>query len=149
LGPSRSLGLTGTSLAVVLALIASSVVVAREPAADTQRGFRVLEGRAAAAFRLPADVRLVGTWHDALHGLTFERYQQYHQPFNAHVQGAQLTIVRRGAGTVLVVGAHYPSLAPGNRLLIDGNQAIGRALASHAVLGALPAPLRETLQSRS
>ena len=74
-----------------------------------------------------------------LHGLTFERYQQFKQPFHAHVEGAQLTVVRRAGAQVLVIGAHYPSLVSTNRLLVDGNQAIERA---HARAGAFTASRR-------
>ncbi len=56
-------------------------------------------------------MRLVRTWRDARHNLTFSRYQQYKQPFDALVDGAQLTIVKRGNDTVLVTGVHYVSLA--------------------------------------
>ena len=106
-------------------------------------------GRAAAASGCLPTFELVGTWHDALHGLTYERYQQFKQPFNAHVEGAQLTVVRRGGEQVLVIGAHYPSLAPTNRLLIDGNQAIERCAPGRRVSSASRRLRRSGLQNRT
>ncbi len=53
----RSLVPTVLVSVVVLVLMASSVVVARQPDIVSASGFRVLTGRAAASFTLPADVR--------------------------------------------------------------------------------------------
>ena len=138
-------------MALALVMLASTVAVAREPgtsAGTGQGGFRVLSGGASRDYRLPSDVREVRTWRDAAHGLTYTRYQQYASG-NVPVDGAQLTIVQRGRATVLVAGAHYPSVVPTNRLVIDSAGAIARAVAAPAVEGApplrdVPAPVLES-----
>lgn len=126
--------------------MSSSAAVGQSAAALS--GFRVLRGPDAAVFRVPADVRLVSAWRDELHGITYERYQQFKQPFGAHVEGAQLTVVSRAREQVLVIGAHYPSLVPTNRLLLDADQAIERARAA-GVVPALPEAARAALQNRA
>lgn len=130
-------------------LASASVVAAPGPTQASQSGFRVLSGREAANFRVPADARLVRTWRDERSGLTYERFQQYAQPFGALVQGAQLTVVRRAGGTALVIGAHYPSVGVSNRLLLDGARAIGRALVNRTLLGDLPEAVRANLVNRT
>src|SRR5688572_2975187 len=137
------------TLAVLLVMVASSFVAAAEPATGTVSGYRVLKGAAAEKFRVPADMRQVRTWRDSAHDLTYTRYQQYTQPFNALVDGAQLTVVRRGSKAVLVIGAHYPSTGARNRFAVDGPGAIGRAVSSEAVLGNLPSTVRGSLAHRT
>ena len=149
LRPRLSLGLTGIIIAVVLAVISGAVAAAANPDADVSSGFRVLRGREAASFRVPNDVRLVFTWTDSAHGLTYERYQQFVQPFGAIVDGGQLTVVRRGQAVEAVIGAHFTGLAPSNRLLVDSREAIGRAMASRALPNAIPERVRTMLQSRT
>ncbi|MGI8928169.1 MAG: M4 family metallopeptidase [Candidatus Limnocylindrales bacterium] len=134
---------------MVLCVLATTSVAAAGPPAAAQAGFRVLEGNQAAAFRLPADVRLVRTWRDERRGLTYERYQQYVQPFSALVEGSQLTVVRRGANAELVVGAHYPAVGIRNRLLVDGKAAIGRAVADRTLLHEGARPPAAGLQHRT
>ncbi len=145
----RRLFPTVISFAVALCLLGGTSVVAAGPRQAAQSGFRVLTGRAAAAFRLPADLRLVRTWRDERNGLMYERYQQHAQTFGALVEGAQLTVVRRAGSVALVIGAHYPSVAVSNRLLLDGPRAIGRALLNRTLLGNLAEPVRAALTSRT
>jgi bacillolysin len=147
---SRRLVPTVISFAVALVLVASSVAAAREPStgiAATGNGSLALQGRAAAVFGIPSDVHLVYTWRDAAHGLTYERYQQFAAPYNAHVVGGQLTVVRRAGNMVLVTGAHFPTVRVTNRLLIDGKAAIARAVASRTTLADTPSSTGATLQS--
>ena len=97
-------------------MLASSVAFAQPSSATGSGtvagsgGYGALSGTDAAGFRVPADVRLVRTWKDAKHNLTYRRYQQYVQPQGAPVDGAQLTVVKRGGTTVLVIGGYYPDL---------------------------------------
>jgi bacillolysin len=137
--------------AVVLALVASTTALAQGPAASGPQsgtsGFRTLTGPAAANFRVPADVTLIRTWHDARHDLTYRRYQQFVQPFNALVDGAQLTVAERGGASVLVIGAHYPSAAATNRLLVTGKQAVDRVSVSRSLLEEVPSSAKPLLVS--
>ncbi len=124
-------------------------MAAREPASVTTSGFRVVSGRAAHAFVLPKDVRLVRTWRDGGRDLIYSRYQQYARPLNVLVEGGQLTVVRRGARIELVIGAHYPSVEISNRLLVDGARAAVRALGNRTLFGNVPQVVRNAIVSRT
>ena len=124
-------------VATVFAL--SGAVPASSVAADTPpSGHILLTGRAAAQFTLPADVRQTSSWHDSRFGLDYARYQQFAAPLRTYVEGAQLTIVRRGDEQVLVIGAHHPGLRVDRAPLIDGAAAIDRAAADALRSEALP-----------
>ena len=117
----------------VLAQPASKQAAAPAPVASLG-GFGALNGVAAAAFRVPSDVKLVRTWRDAKRNLTYSRYQQYVQPQNAAVDGAQLTVVKRGSAVVLVIGGYYPNLRVTNRVLVSGTQAVAVAASDKKLL---------------
>ena len=76
-------------------------------------GFFALSGADAAAFDIPADVKLVS--QSETHGLSVTRYQQKLGP--ADVLGGQLTVYHDDDGTAVnVIGAHYSQLTPTNRV---------------------------------
>jgi Zn-dependent metalloprotease len=66
--------------------------------------------------------------------LSYTRYQQYVQPQGAAVDGAQLTVVKRGSTTVLVIGGYYPSARATNRLVVGGPEAVALAAADKKLL---------------
>ena len=135
-----------------LALLAGSAFVAPTAAAGEPSGYRLQQGSDLDGFTVPADIRLVWSWPDSLTGLTFERYQQYAAPLNVLVEGAQLTVVRRGQKAVLVVGNHYPGLRVTQQPALRPLQAISIAAAhADAIPEAVIPPggeLRHTTQLR-
>jgi Zn-dependent metalloprotease len=87
-------------------------------AGSTPGGFLALSGAEARAYVVPPDMRLDKTAPLANQNLTQERYQQYLG--NAKVLGGQITVYRDGSGAIiLLVGSHYPAIAPANRLLLS------------------------------
>ncbi len=94
-------------LVMVLGAAMAAPVLAAD---DAPSGYRILRGAALEGFRLPADVRLISSRTDRAAGLTFERYQQFAAPLGVHVEGAQLSVVRRANKVVLVMGKHFPGL---------------------------------------
>lgn len=104
--------LTTSSLVLALALaLAGFVVPSAITATDSAgSGHLHLTGDAAAAFVVPRDVSAVASWTDQAHDLEYTRYQQFARPFGVHVDGAQLTVVKRGARQVLVIGSHFAGL---------------------------------------
>jgi bacillolysin len=103
--------LTTLSLVMALCLALAGLAVPAIAATDpTSSGHLNLTGDAAAAFVLPRDVTAVSSWTDAAHGLKYTRYQQFARPFGVHVDGAQLTVVKRGGRQVLVIGSHHAGL---------------------------------------
>jgi bacillolysin len=141
----------GTAVVVALTVMASlfadaSVAAAASPEPN---GYRVTSGPEAAAFALPADVRLISTWTDAQTGLTYSRYQQYAAPLKVFVDGGQITVVRRGERQLLVIGKHYPALRVANAPALTPAQAISKLAASApASLGASRAALTYTTDLR-
>ena len=115
------------SLATVFALAALLLPSSATLAADEMVGWRVLTGRAAADFQVPSDVHPTRTWRDPRSGLESTRYQQLAAPLGTHVEGAQLTIVHRGARQVLVIGDYYPGVRARNRVALSPTQAIEQA----------------------
>ena len=98
-------------LGVIAALLGGATSAAPVAAADDAPwGYRVQRGTELRGFRLPADVRLIGSRTDPRTGLVFERYQQFAVPLGVHVDGAQLAVVRRNGEPVLAIGNHYPGL---------------------------------------
>ena len=136
-------------VAVVLALVGSLLTAVPAAAAAPPSGHRVLTGRDAANFRIPADVRLITSWRDARRGLTFDRYQQVAAPFGAHVKGSQLTVVSHGERQVLVIGAHYPGQRADLLPLLQPAGAVGRALADRQLLRDVPDDLVAGLRHRT
>ena len=135
--------------ALALAFLATTAIAGAAVAAGPlqNQGFRVLTGADVAAFALPADVRQVWTWREPGSGLDFTRYQQFAAPLNVHVEGAQLTVVRRGEKTMLVIGAHFPGLKVAQAPALSAGAAAGRAATDRALLG--PAALaRSALLTR-
>ena len=107
------------ALAMVFAL-AFSVSPVFGGSGDGAGGFRALSGGEAAGFSVPDDTELVRTFDLASYGLTYERYQQYYGEARAQVLGGQLTLYRDGSGAVtLVIGAHYPDIAPTNSVSLS------------------------------
>lgn len=117
--------------ALVLALLFDGVPAVSAAQAGQPSGFRALAEGRAAAFQLPADVRLVGQWQIDGRGpgdrLTARRYQQFAARSGATVDGAQLTVVVRDGKSLLVVGAHYPRSLATNRVVLSAAEAVARA----------------------
>ena len=87
-------------------------------------GFRALSSAEAAFFVLPDDMDLVTSTRLGRYGLTYERYQQVFG--SAKVLGGQLTLYRDDSGAVTtVIGAHYPNIAPTNRVRLTPAAARG------------------------
>jgi Zn-dependent metalloprotease len=123
------------ALLIALVVMIAPTMAADSQAAQSQDGFRALDGEAARAFRVPADVRVVdqrsyeGTAlaSGALH---VNRYQQYLG--EAQVFGGQLTTLNNADGeTLAVVGGHFDNLAPQNHVAISANDA--RLVASEQI----------------
>lgn len=120
----RPMWVTLLTSTLVLHAVMTGASTAQEP--PPPNGFRALSGAEAASFPLPADVRLVRAIQLSAYGLTLERYQQYVGA--AEVLDGQLTLYRNAAGTVVnVIGAHYPSIAPANRVALAPTDAAERA----------------------
>jgi thermolysin len=117
------------------------------PAALAQNGstpdFHALSGPAAAHFALPNDVSLVQTVSLPAHGLSYERYQQYIGSANAAVLGGQLTVYRDDSGaTTAVIGRHFSSIQPTNRVNVTAATARERAAQDIGRAGIRSAQLR-------
>jgi Zn-dependent metalloprotease len=114
-------------LVVVVAVGVAAVGAAGAPGsrgASPSADFRAVSGESAASFSLPADVRLVKRLELTRYGLTYERYQQQFGPAKADVDGGQLTLYRDATGRVrLVLGAHYPSITPTNKVSVNAAEA--------------------------
>ncbi len=85
-------------------------------------GSFTLDGAAAAAYELPDDVERVWstTYAD---GTTQTRYQQVVE--GAEVLGGQVTLLEDASGrTTTVIGAHFASLAPANRVTLAPAEAV-------------------------
>ena len=112
----RELVLVALMTLLVLGLQSVSgapVAAAAEVRGDS--GFRALSGRDVGNFVLPRDMKLVKSFDLPAYGLTYERYQQIFGPARAQVLGGQLTVYKSDSGAVeLVLGAHYPDIAPRN-----------------------------------
>ena len=80
---------------------------------SAQSSFIALSGAEAQAFAPPVDVQLVTSLGLDGYGLTYERYQQFFGA--AQVLGGQFSVYRDSAGNgAMVIGAHYPDIAPTN-----------------------------------
>ncbi len=145
----RSVARALPALAMVLALAGTLVTVAPVAAAQQPSGQLLLTGRAAADFRIPSDVRLVGSRDDQRHGLTYDRYQQYAARYPAQVEGAQLTVVRRGQTQVLVSGAHYSNMVIAGGSLIGVARAIGLVAAGSRLTESVPREVVGRLRRRA
>ena len=118
------------AVAVALVVLLGSAIATPILAANPEpSGYRVQRGAQLDGFRVPVDVRLVSSRTDRSSGLTFERYQQFAAPLDVQVDGAQLSVVRRGDKVVLVIGKHYPDL----RAIVRPSVATLRAAAAAAV----------------
>ncbi|MEP7159295.1 MAG: M4 family metallopeptidase [Chloroflexota bacterium] len=104
--------LTTSSLVLALSFaLAGFVVPSAVAATDSAGSGRLhLTGDAAAAFVVPRDVTIASSWSDSTHDLVYTRYQQFARPFGVHVDGAQLTVVKRDGRQVLVIGSYYAAL---------------------------------------
>lgn len=103
-----ALGLTCTATTVAV----SGSSAAPDPATPAQSGSFALAGDAAAAYRLPADLREVRSLPIA-GGRTQVRYQQYVD--GAAVAGSQVTVIRSASGRAeTVIGAHVPGIRAKN-----------------------------------
>ena len=108
------------TVVVVLSVGAAAAAAPGAPTGAPPSGFRALSGPAVAGFSLPADVELAKRLQLTPYGLTYERYQQHFGPARARVDGGQLTVYRDGSGRIRsVIGAHYPSIAPTNRVNVN------------------------------
>lgn len=134
---------------MALALAGASLTVAPVAAVQQASGGLLLTGRAAADFRIPADVRLTGSRSDRRHGLNNDRYQQYASGPEALVEGAQLTVVRRGQEQVLVIGAHYANLATAGGPLIGAAGAIARVASGARLTESVPREVIGLLRRRT
>ena len=121
-----------TAVVVTLTFVGAAFVAAPVAAAGGPSGYRAISGPTAAGFAIPGDVSLVRTWLDPATGLDFERYQQYAAPLGVFVNGAQLTVVRRGTQPVLVIGNYFPDLRVTRAPALSPAQAISIASADRA-----------------
>lgn len=105
-------------------------------AADGPRAdrFLALSAPQAAAYRPPADLRLVSVVR--LGAERLERYQQVFGPLEAHVVGGQVTLRRDAAGRIrLVGGRRFESIVAANRVVIGRAQAERVAVADVGAAG--------------
>jgi len=110
-----------SALATIAASSSSAQPSASPDKVAMPEGSFALSGDAAAAFRLPSDVREVHTttFPD---GRTQTRYQQYVD--GASVFGGQITVVRSAYGTArTVIGAYFPRLTVRTDPVISKSQA--------------------------
>ncbi|CAN5779554.1 hypothetical protein BH24CHL6_BH24CHL6_09880 [soil metagenome] len=119
-------------LACLLAVSTAAAPTASARPAEPA-GFRALSGAAARSFRAPDDTRRTQSLRLDRLNLTVERYQQFATRFEAAVDGAQLTVVRRDGEPVLVVGAHFPGVNAVNRPLLDETAAISLVVADDSL----------------
>ena len=108
---------------------ASPAPAAKAPSAEAEAaadGAIALSGAAAAAYRLPSDVRK--TWvSQYADGTSQTRYQQV--VAGAEVLGGQVTVFRDAAGrTTSVIGAHYATLRATNALRLSKTDARAKAI---------------------
>lgn len=95
-------------------------------------GFRALAAQQAAAFRVPADMRLVAQGVAGRDRLRYERYQQMFG--DAEVLGGQITIYRDASGVATaVIGNHFPAVNAVNTPRLAAGQA--QAVAARQVGG--------------
>ena len=107
---------------LILVLALDQSAFAQTPGGSAGRRFIALTGNEAQAFVMPADMQLERTDPMPTHQLTTERYQQYFGL--AKVLGGQLTVYRDGSGTItVVIGSHYPEIAPTNRVVLSSADA--------------------------
>jgi len=126
----RSRLVRAPAVALALVLVLGYAIGAPTLAAnEVVSGYRVQRGAALDGLRLPTDVRLISSRTDRAAGLTFERYQQFAKPLGVYVDGAQLSVVRRGDKVELVIGRHYPDL----RAVLRPSIAASRAATAAAV----------------
>src|SRR5204862_960887 len=78
---------------------------------------------------IPVDVRFVNSWTDPLTGFVWDRYQQYAAPLDVYVDGAQMTVIRRGAQVVETSGVHYAGLRVATLPRLSPAQAIATGAA--------------------
>ena len=131
--------MTWRTTAVLLLTVAlgSVGVGAQRSQPDPQRrsGFRAVTGAAAAAFRVPPDMRLIAQERVGRDRQIVSRYRQY--VGNAEVLGGQLTVYRDDVGERdAVVGAHYPDLTPANTIRLTAGAAQGMAAGRRGAAGA-------------
>jgi bacillolysin len=101
-------------------------------APSSAAGFRALTAQQAAAFRVPADVRLVAQGVAGRERLRSERYQQMFG--DAEVLGGQITIYRDAAGVATaVIGNHFPAINALNAPRLGAGQA--QAVAARQIGG--------------
>ncbi len=107
-----------------------------QPGTQGASGFRALNRAAAAAFRVPPDVRLIAQGRVGPGGqIAVERYRQY--VGDAEVLGGQLTLYRDDAGVRdAVIGAYYVDLKPANTVRLTAGAARGVAAARRNDTGA-------------
>src|SRR4051794_19769166 len=111
-------------LCAVASFVAPSAAAARPP-------YVFLEGSHAASFQLPSDEQLVNSWTLFGSDVTVTRYQQVVS--GAAVADGQLSVVKRGATTVLVIGRHSGSVTFAARPTITAQQAASIGASATAV----------------
>jgi bacillolysin len=121
-----------TTAVLALAVALGSVGVGAQrsqPDPQGRSGFRAVTGAAAAAFRVPPDMRLIAQGRLGRAGeIAAERYRQY--VGDAEVLGGQLTIYRDATGVRdAVVGAYYVGLQLANTVRLTAGAAQGIAAA--------------------
>ena len=128
-----------TTAVLVLTVALGSVGVGAQrsqPDPQGRSGFRAVTGAAAAAFRVPPDMRLIAQERVGRdRQIVSERYRQY--VGNAEVLGGQLTVYRDDAGERdAVVGAYYADLTPANSIRLTAGAAQGIAAGRRDTAGA-------------
>ncbi|HSH04351.1 MAG TPA: M4 family metallopeptidase [Anaerolineae bacterium] len=88
---------------------------------SVNNGFQTLRGEEARNFQMPRDMRSVSSQNLAKYGVSVERFHQFHG--NAHVFGAQMSVLTNLDGEQIVVGAHFDSIKPANEVKLHAFQA--------------------------
>lgn len=109
-------------LAIILLCVFGLSVSASAGPPRQSPGSLALNGKAAQAFQLPADMVMVHEQTRGPRGLAIRRYQQMLGA--AEVLGGQLTLQTDRAGAIVaVVGAHYPDVLAKNKVRLNKAQA--------------------------
>ena len=103
-------------------LLANAVNAAPDISKHNHAEFIALNGAEATNFKLPANVRLLGTANFKAAGVISKRYQQV--VGNAEVLGGQLTVLNNTHGeAVAVIGENFPGLMSTNDITINDKSA--------------------------
>jgi bacillolysin len=123
----------GATVSALLVAVTVSVALLQAQTPRARSGFRALTGPAAAAFAVPADMRLVAREPGSAARVAAERYRQF--VGSAEMLGGQITIYTDNAGVrTAVIGAHYPDVRPAGAIRLGPVQAQAIAAARRPAL---------------